>query len=148
MRIQVGYSDKGASTAPNSPFTIHNNNTDNATTTRVCWGAIVRTNWGNNAPVGSTNPIGFQHIMDGTSNTLLIGEKRLDVNNYRVGDWHDDRGWTDGWDPDVVRFTGTKPAADKKGGVYFTASGSGSRSASSPSATTGRTRRSSTTGST
>jgi prepilin-type N-terminal cleavage/methylation domain-containing protein len=84
---------------------------------KLWWGAIVRTNWSGSAPVGSTNPIGFQNISDGSSNTLLVSEKRLDINNYRVGDWHDDRGWTDGWDPDVIRFTGTKPLADKKGGI-------------------------------
>lgn len=42
---------------------------------------------------------------DGLSNTFIIGEKRLVSTRYTVGDWHDDRGWTDGWDPDVGRLT-------------------------------------------
>jgi len=45
-------------------------------------------------------------ISDGTANTLLIGEKRLDRRNYFIGDWHDDCGWGDAWDPDVIRYTG------------------------------------------
>jgi hypothetical protein len=32
---------------------------------------------------------------------------------YKSGDWHDDRGWTDGWDPDVMRSTGFKPEPDQ-----------------------------------
>jgi prepilin-type N-terminal cleavage/methylation domain-containing protein len=45
-------------------------------------------------------------ISDGTANTLMISEKRLDTRNYFSGDWHDDAGWGDGWDPDVIRYTG------------------------------------------
>jgi prepilin-type N-terminal cleavage/methylation domain-containing protein/prepilin-type processing-associated H-X9-DG protein len=71
------------------------------------WGIIVRTPWDvrANEMRGGTKPIGFGAIGDGTSNTLLIGEKRLKPGNYQSGDWHDDRGWSDGWDPDTLRFT-------------------------------------------
>ncbi len=51
-------------------------------------------------------------ISDGTSNTLLISEKQLNPSNYQVGDWHDDAGWGDGWDPDVIRYTGFQPNPD------------------------------------
>ncbi len=51
-------------------------------------------------------------ITDGTSNTLVIGEKQLHQKRYESGDWHDDAGWADGWDPDVVRYTGFKPNPD------------------------------------
>lgn len=44
-------------------------------------------------------------ITDGTSNTMLLSEKRLVPSKYNDGSWHDDRGWTDGWDPDIVRST-------------------------------------------
>lgn len=44
-------------------------------------------------------------VRDGLSNTLLIGEKLVDPSKYGAGDWCDDRGWTDGWDPDVIRST-------------------------------------------
>ena len=84
-------------------------------------GVIVRTDWDSAASppksTGSTSPIEFAAIKDGTSNTLMIGEKRLDIGNYQSGDWHDDRGWTDGWDPDVIRSTAVLPQPDQKGGV-------------------------------
>jgi prepilin-type N-terminal cleavage/methylation domain-containing protein/prepilin-type processing-associated H-X9-DG protein len=51
-------------------------------------------------------------IADGTSNTLMVSEKQLNPANYETGDWHDDAGWGDGWDPDVVRYTGFQPNPD------------------------------------
>lgn len=70
-------------------------------------GIIVRTNWdfATQSTVGSTPPTTFAKIQDGTSNTLMMGEKRLDPTKYSTGDWHDDAGWTDGWDPDTMRST-------------------------------------------
>lgn len=62
--------------------------------------------------VSSTPPIGFAAIKDGTSNTVMLGEKRLHPNNYQSGDWHDDCGWTDGWDPDTIRSTSYPPGPD------------------------------------
>ena len=59
------------------------------------------------------SPVGrIEDALDGVSNTMLIGEKWLNINNYEVGDWHDDRGWTDGWDPDITRYTGYPPRPD------------------------------------
>jgi prepilin-type N-terminal cleavage/methylation domain-containing protein len=54
----------------------------------------------------------FKDVTDGTSNTLMVSEKRLSQAAYDTGDWHDDRGWTDGWDPDIMRTTGHPPARD------------------------------------
>lgn len=76
-------------------------------------GVIIRTNWSQPDPssgvpgnaVGSSSPINLSNIKDGTSNTILVGEKRLIPAQYTTGAWHDDRGWTDGWDPDTVRLT-------------------------------------------
>jgi prepilin-type N-terminal cleavage/methylation domain-containing protein/prepilin-type processing-associated H-X9-DG protein len=73
------------------------------------WGVIVR----GDLAVKSTGPlttgfylkITFSKITDGTSKTLVLGEKRLQPANYDVGDWHDDKGWSDGWDPDMLRST-------------------------------------------
>ncbi|MBX3420525.1 MAG: DUF1559 domain-containing protein [Pirellulaceae bacterium] len=53
-------------------------------------------------------------ITDGTTNTLLISEKQLHPQRYDTGDWHDDAGWADGWDPDVIRYTGFAPLADRQ----------------------------------
>jgi prepilin-type N-terminal cleavage/methylation domain-containing protein len=81
-------------------------------------GVIVRSNYC--APcadakknVGWYTKISFDNIEDGSSNTLVIGEKRLQPVNYLLDDWHDDRGWSDGWDPDTLRLTYCQPAPDQ-----------------------------------
>lgn len=55
--------------------------------------------------VGWGLTVSFRQISDGASNTMIIGEKRLVPSKYESGSWHDDRGWTDGWDPDTMRST-------------------------------------------
>lgn len=79
-------------------------------------GVIVRTNWNwvTGSKVGSTNPIILANVKDGTSNTLMIAEKRLIPTQYGTGAWHDDRGWTDGWDPDIVRLTSAPLGSDAR----------------------------------
>jgi len=57
-------------------------------------------------------PCKDKDITDGLSNTMAIGEKRVLINRYEIGDWCDDIGWTDGWDPDIVRYTGYRPGPD------------------------------------
>jgi prepilin-type N-terminal cleavage/methylation domain-containing protein len=56
-------------------------------------------------------------VLDGLSNTLVFGEKRLETDLYKIGAWYDDRGWTDGWDPDVLRVTTISPIQDAITGV-------------------------------
>jgi prepilin-type N-terminal cleavage/methylation domain-containing protein len=56
--------------------------------------------------------ISFNQIVDGSSNTMVVGEKKLQPSLYEVGDWHDDRGWSDGWDPDTLRYTACYPEQD------------------------------------
>jgi prepilin-type N-terminal cleavage/methylation domain-containing protein/prepilin-type processing-associated H-X9-DG protein len=53
-----------------------------------------------------TEPVRPARITDGLSNTMMAGEKWLNASRYGAGDWHDDWGWTDGWDPDTIRSTG------------------------------------------
>ena len=48
-------------------------------------------------------PTKIKQVTDGLSKTMMISEKRLKPSLYDVGDWCDDRGWTDGWDADTVR---------------------------------------------
>jgi prepilin-type N-terminal cleavage/methylation domain-containing protein/prepilin-type processing-associated H-X9-DG protein len=67
-------------------------------------GVIVRT--------GMTKPCKASQITDGLSKTMAAGEKRLNVDLYDVGAAHDDIGWTDGWDPDIIRYTGYLPGPD------------------------------------
>ncbi|MFO0927578.1 MAG: DUF1559 domain-containing protein [Gemmataceae bacterium] len=79
-------------------------------------GVIVRKN-------PASGKVTFTTISDGTSNTMVISEKQLNPANYLTGDWHDDQGWIDGWDPDTIRYTGYLPLPDKSygpnGGYLF-----------------------------
>jgi prepilin-type N-terminal cleavage/methylation domain-containing protein/prepilin-type processing-associated H-X9-DG protein len=52
-------------------------------------------------------PTRTAHVTDGLTYTLMITEKRLAPSTYDAEGyvWHDDRGWTDGWDPDTFRST-------------------------------------------
>jgi prepilin-type processing-associated H-X9-DG protein len=73
------------------------------------WGVIVRSDLAKKTSgplvTGFYQKITFSRITDGASKTLVLGEKRLQPANYDVGDWHDDKGWSDGWDPDMLRST-------------------------------------------
>lgn len=60
----------------------------------------------------ASKPCTVAKITDGTSKTMMVGEKRVYANRYTIGDWHDDIGWTDGWDPDIMRYTGYPPGQD------------------------------------
>jgi prepilin-type processing-associated H-X9-DG protein len=72
-----------------------------------------------------SDPCKDKDITDGLSNTMVIGEKRVFIDRYEIGDWHDDIGWTDGWDPDIVRYTGSLPEPDitERPGINTTAFG-------------------------
>ena len=78
------------------------------------WGVIVRSDLHSKQGVskrwGWYNGIDSSKITDGTSNTLVIGEKFVIPSAYQGTtdtelSWHDDKGWTDGWDPDTLRST-------------------------------------------
>jgi prepilin-type N-terminal cleavage/methylation domain-containing protein/prepilin-type processing-associated H-X9-DG protein len=64
------------------------------------------------------NPTRLSQISDGTSNTLVIGEKYVYFEYYQGGkpdggaDPSDDKGWLDGWDPDTMRSTMAVPLSD------------------------------------
>jgi prepilin-type N-terminal cleavage/methylation domain-containing protein len=72
-------------------------------------GVIVRSNMvvlrGEQVTTNFYTRISFNRIEDGSSNTMVLGEKRLEPSLYDVGDWHDDKGWAGGWDPDGLRST-------------------------------------------
>jgi len=70
--------------------------------------------------------VSFASISDGTSSTLLVGEKRLNV--ARLGSFqHDDNeGWTSGWDWDAIRWGNERPASDHRDGSIIGCSGFGS----------------------
>jgi prepilin-type N-terminal cleavage/methylation domain-containing protein/prepilin-type processing-associated H-X9-DG protein len=93
-------------------------------------GVIVRTPWHNdtaNYSVRKSTPGGDSHfwvdvpyptkiagITDGTSKTMLITEKYLRSDLYDGRTSSDDRGWSDGWDPDVMRCTCVNPLNDSQ----------------------------------
>jgi prepilin-type N-terminal cleavage/methylation domain-containing protein len=51
-------------------------------------------------------------VVDGLSSTMMYGEKWIISTAYETGEWYDDRGWTDGYDPDIVRSTALPPRPD------------------------------------
>ena len=70
-------------------------------------------NWGNFVvPRNAPQPVRMAQLEDGTSNTLVIGEKYLRTDLYDGGTSSDDRGWADGWDPDTMRSTCFQPLGD------------------------------------
>lgn len=76
------------------------------------YGIIVRANaWPpeTKESVNGSSPTTAGKVTDGLSKTMLVAEKRHTVDRYSglpTPAWHDDRGWSDGWDPDTVRSTG------------------------------------------
>ena len=72
----------------------------------------------------------FAQITDGTSNTLMFGEKRMDITNMGSYQSDDNEGYTCGWDHDAARLTSTLPLPDGRlgtnaGGNIFGSSHSG-----------------------
>ena len=65
-------------------------------------------------------PLRIADITDGTSNTLLVGEKRMNLQLLGSRQSDDDTGYASGFDADVVRKTTLTPAAD-----YRAATGDG-----------------------
>lgn len=93
---------------------IHNLFVVPANTFAGYWGVIVRSEYddpggyggGDTITTDTYQPISFQQITDGSSNTMVIGEKRLDPATYNEGSGPgDDSGWTGGWDMDTMRST-------------------------------------------
>ena len=98
------------------------------------WGVIVRSSYlvrkkskGTNpafiTELGYGGPVSTAKITDGTSKTAVVTEKRLRPANYMPSstqdEYHDDKGWSDGWDPDTLRMTMCPPAPDDD--AYFVA---------------------------
>jgi prepilin-type N-terminal cleavage/methylation domain-containing protein/prepilin-type processing-associated H-X9-DG protein len=116
-----GYRDNANGSRPpysfndvNSFWQEQGNGTWSVPHNRFYDGLIVRANYDYNTKqeVGSSPPCDDGDVSDGFSKTLLVSEKRLKPDRYEIGDWHDDRGWTDGWDPDTLRSTGFLPQRD------------------------------------
>jgi len=88
------------------------------------WGVLTRgsncvalqSRGGSVTNLGYDAPVKPAKIADGASKTAVISEKRLRPSTYLTSEWYDDRGWSDGWDPDSVRSTACWPQPD--GDIY------------------------------
>lgn len=72
--------------------------------------------WVKNVP----SPTRMSKITDGTSKTMLIAEKYIRSDLYQTGSPSDDTGFTDGWDPDIMRCTCIGPLNDGEVNEEFT----------------------------
>ena len=57
-------------------------------------------------------PIRLNDLIDGTSNVLVAGDKRLAVNRLNNFQGEDNEGYTSGWDHDIYRRTDRTPLPD------------------------------------
>jgi prepilin-type N-terminal cleavage/methylation domain-containing protein/prepilin-type processing-associated H-X9-DG protein len=73
--------------------------------------------------VQRSNPHRIAEVTDGTSNTLLVAEKRLNLTKLGQVQDDDDIGYTSGWDQDTIRSTEQTPAPDYRGGSGSNATG-------------------------
>jgi prepilin-type N-terminal cleavage/methylation domain-containing protein/prepilin-type processing-associated H-X9-DG protein len=78
------------------------------------YGGNIGTN-GDNGAVRQLKLVRFGDITDGTSNTLCLGEKQMDLQNLGNAQSADNEGYTCGWDWDTVRHTDIAPAPDANG---------------------------------
>jgi len=73
--------------------------------------------WTNNTQVWDTaqGPITTASILDGTSNTMIAGDKRMDSLHLGSMQSDDNEGYSCGWDHDTVRSTTLDPRPDNEG---------------------------------
>jgi prepilin-type N-terminal cleavage/methylation domain-containing protein len=64
------------------------------------------------------NPVRMGAISDGTSVTLLVSEKRLNLSNLGQPQPDDNEGYTCGFDDDTIRSTAHPPAQDFHGTTF------------------------------
>jgi prepilin-type N-terminal cleavage/methylation domain-containing protein/prepilin-type processing-associated H-X9-DG protein len=69
-------------------------------------------NKGGTGVVRAFIPTRFADITDGTSNTLLLGDKRLNLAHLGQVQEDDNQGYTAGWNYDTLRKTTRPPARD------------------------------------
>jgi prepilin-type N-terminal cleavage/methylation domain-containing protein/prepilin-type processing-associated H-X9-DG protein len=69
-------------------------------------------NWEGTGVLRQYTPTTMADVTDGTSLTLLIAEKRLNLADLGTGPPDDNEGYTAGWDEDVIRRTDVPPLKD------------------------------------
>jgi prepilin-type N-terminal cleavage/methylation domain-containing protein/prepilin-type processing-associated H-X9-DG protein len=98
---------------------VLNTNSGNPNQTNMDYGASAGTAWTTGDPNGilvpnHVAPLSINTIPDGTSNTVMICEKALNLVAAQAGEWmgNDDQGWIDNWDNDISIDGGQAPIAD------------------------------------
>lgn len=94
----------------------------NGNTITCALGDYAGSNWELTGIVCQYLPTRIAHVTDGTSMTLLVAEKRLNLRFLGQVQTDDDTGYASGWDPDTIRQTEIPPAQD-----YSAPSGDGGR---------------------
>lgn len=76
------------------------------------YGVIVRTNSNKTGKI-----VSMGSVADGTSNTIVLGEKRLSLHNIGLDQTDDNEGYSSGWDHDMRRVAGWQynPMPDPSG---------------------------------
>jgi prepilin-type N-terminal cleavage/methylation domain-containing protein len=62
--------------------------------------------------VRQLEPVKIGQISDGTSNTMLLSEKRMNIGLLGQLQANDNEGYTCGWNHDIMRFTTREPRPD------------------------------------
>jgi prepilin-type processing-associated H-X9-DG protein len=75
-------------------------------------------NWEGTGVLQQYTPSRFADITDGTSQTLLVSEKRLNLSSLGQDQPDDNEGYTCGWDEDTIRRTAVPPARDFTGETW------------------------------
>jgi prepilin-type N-terminal cleavage/methylation domain-containing protein/prepilin-type processing-associated H-X9-DG protein len=83
---------------------------DQPTVTALC--DYAASNYEETGVVRYRQPVRMADITDGTSNTLLAGDKRLNIRLLGQPQKDDDTGYASGFDADVVRNTSRPPLPD------------------------------------
>ena len=78
-------------------------------------GVVIQTQFNGTWSTGQSR-INTAKVRDGTSNTMIVGEKRMDLRNLGNYQGDDNEGYTSGWDHDTVRSTGIIPRPDTNNG--------------------------------
>jgi prepilin-type processing-associated H-X9-DG protein len=74
---------------------------------------IKRTDWYNS---NGRKTLGMESVVDGTSNTLVVAEKRYALRHVGSNPGYDNEGYICGWDWDVMRRGDWVPLPDRKDG--------------------------------
>jgi prepilin-type N-terminal cleavage/methylation domain-containing protein len=75
-------------------------------------GDYAASNWEMTGVVRQFLPVRITEISDGASNTLLLGDRRLNVRLLGHPQTDDDTGYASGWDQDIMRRTDIPPRPD------------------------------------